>query len=42
VLVELDLGPDFQLRGQGITTRLAGQIQLSSNAGTAGQPRLVG
>lgn len=42
VQVELDLGPDFQLRGQGITTRLAGQVQLSSHARTAGQPRLVG
>ena len=42
VEVLLQLGPDFQLRGQGLSTRLAGQVRLSSNAATSGQPRLAG
>jgi translocation and assembly module TamB len=42
VQVLLRLGPDFRLRGQGIDTRLAGEVQLASNEGTAGQPRLAG
>ncbi len=42
VQVLLRLGPDFQLHGQGITTRLAGEVQLSSSAATLGHPRLVG
>lgn len=42
VQVMLDLGPDFQLQGQGINTRLAGQVQLTSSAQTQGQPRLHG
>ncbi|MFT7115229.1 MAG: translocation and assembly module TamB [Rhodoferax sp.] len=42
VLIMLDLGPRFQIRGRGIRTRLAGQLTLSSNTGTQGTPRLVG
>ncbi len=42
VQVQLNLGPDFLLHGQGITTRLTGEVQLSSSAATGGQPRLVG
>ena len=42
VQVLLRLGPDFQLRGQGIDTRLAGELKLTSNEATAGEPRLHG
>ena len=42
VQVMLRLGPDFRLRGQGIDTRLEGEVQLSSNDSTAGRPRLRG
>ena len=40
--VTLNLGDDFQVQGRGLTTRLAGTLDLRSNAGTAFQPRLVG
>ncbi len=42
VQVTLDLGPDFQVQGMGLTTRLAGQVTLQSNAATKGLPRLNG
>jgi len=42
VQVLFNLGPDFLLHGQGLTTRLTGEVQLSSSAATGGQPRLVG
>ena len=42
VQVTLDLGPDFQVKGQGLTTRLAGKVNLISNAASKGLPRLVG
>jgi translocation and assembly module TamB len=42
VQVSLDLGPDFQVRGLGLNTRLAGQLTLVSNAASQGQPRLTG
>ncbi len=42
VRVTLDLGSDFQLQGQGLNTRLTGQVELISNASTRGQPRLSG
>jgi translocation and assembly module TamB len=42
VRVMLDLGQDFQLQGQGLVTRLAGQVELLSNASTRGLPRLSG
>ena len=42
VRVMLDLGTDFQLQGQGLNTRLTGQVELLSNTSTRGQPRLSG
>jgi len=42
VQISLDLGPDFALQGQGITTRLTGQIDIRSSAETGGQPRVIG
>lgn len=42
VQIRLDLGSDFQVQGQGIDTRLVGQVLLVSNATTRGQPRLTG
>lgn len=42
VQVTLDLGPDFQVQGQGLQTRLAGKVQLVSHANTQGLPRLSG
>ncbi|MBP6718836.1 MAG: translocation/assembly module TamB domain-containing protein [Rhodoferax sp.] len=40
--INLDLGPNFQLKGRGLNTRLAGQLELTSSAATRGQPRLNG
>ena len=42
VRVMLDLGQDFQLQGQGLSTRLTGQVELLSNTSTRGLPRLSG
>ena len=42
VRILLDLGSDFQLQGQGLNTRLTGQVELLSNASTRGLPRLSG
>jgi translocation and assembly module TamB len=42
VSVTLDLGPDFQLRGQGLSTRLAGLLTVSSRGTGMPQPRLTG
>ena len=42
VRVTLDLGPDFQLQGKGLNTRLTGQLELISNASSQGLPRLLG
>ncbi len=42
VRVMFDLGPDFQLQGKGLSTRLAGQVELVSHHGTQGLPRLSG
>ena len=42
VRVMLDLGPDFQLKGKGLITRLTGQVELVSNATTRGLPKLNG
>jgi translocation and assembly module TamB len=42
VRVLLDLGNDFQVQGQGLSTRLNGQVELISNASTQGLPRLSG
>ncbi len=38
--VDLDFGPDFQLEGRGIRTRLAGTLQVGGE--TLAQPRLTG
>lgn len=38
--VDLDLGPDFQLQGRGLNTRLAGTLVLTGQSLT--QPQLVG
>jgi translocation and assembly module TamB len=42
VAITLDLGSDFQVRGRGLNTRLAGVLELSSGAGSNAMPRLVG
>jgi translocation and assembly module TamB len=42
IRILLDLGPDFQVQGQGLSTRLAGQVTLVSNAASQGLPRLTG
>jgi translocation and assembly module TamB len=42
VQIRLDLGTDFQVQGQGLQTRLAGQVLLVSNSATRGVPRLTG
>ena len=42
VQVTLDLGPDFQVQGHGLSTRLSGKLNLLSNASTKGLPRLNG
>src|SRR5690606_25399906 len=41
VQVTLDLGDDFQLRGHGLQTRLAGQLDVRSSP-TDPAPRLLG
>lgn len=38
--VNVDLGPDFRLRGRGLDTRLAGQLAIAGESVT--QPRLTG
>jgi translocation and assembly module TamB len=42
VAITLDLGPDFYVKGRGLSTRLSGQLALTSSAETKGQPRLIG
>ncbi len=42
VAVTLDLGPDFQVRGRGLVTRLAGSLELLSTAEHKLLPRLTG
>ncbi|MDO8248109.1 MAG: translocation/assembly module TamB domain-containing protein, partial [Rhodoferax sp.] len=42
VAITLDMGPDFQVQGRGLATRLAGTVNLSSSAATGGVPRLTG
>lgn len=42
VAVSLDPGPDFQVRGRGLLTRLAGSLELRSAAERGLQPRLSG
>ena len=40
--VRLDFGPDFRVQGRGITTRLAGSVQLRSSMLAGEAPRLTG
>jgi translocation and assembly module TamB len=40
--ITLDLGPNFYVKGRGLSTRLAGQLVLTSSTDTKGQPRLNG
>ncbi|MDD5029721.1 MAG: translocation/assembly module TamB domain-containing protein [Rhodoferax sp.] len=40
VQITLDLGPDFQVRGRGLETRLAGSVELRAQGNTA--PTLTG
>ncbi len=42
IALTLNLGDDFALEGQGITTRLTGTLDLRSSAATGGQPRVTG
>ena len=42
VAITLDMGPDFQVQGRGLTTRLAGTLMLISSAATNSIPRLMG
>ena len=42
VQIRLDLGSDFLVQGQGLNTRLMGQVLLVSNSATRGLPRLTG
>ena len=42
IAVSFDLGDDFAVQGRGVTTRLTGQIEIRSNAGTGSVPRLTG
>lgn len=42
LLVALDLGDDFRVQGRGLAARLAGKLNLRSNASTGYAPRLEG
>ena len=42
VQVMLDLGPDFQVQGHGLSTRLSGKLNLISNSAHPTEPRLTG
>ena len=42
ILVSLDLGPRFRVRGHGLTTRLGGQLELRSGPASDATPRLNG
>jgi translocation and assembly module TamB len=42
VVVSLDFGPHFQVRGHGLATRLGGELELRSGAGSVRTPRLSG
>jgi translocation and assembly module TamB len=42
VAITLDLGDNFDVRGRGLDTRLAGSLELRSNADTKQVPRLTG
>lgn len=40
--VQIDLGNDFRLSGQGIDTRLAGQLQVATEGAIGTMPRITG
>ena len=42
VAITLDTGPDFQVQGRGLSTRLAGTLSLVSSGQSGGLPRLTG
>lgn len=42
VVLTLDPGPDFQVRGHGLATRLAGSLELRHNTANGQAPRLSG
>jgi len=42
IAITLNLGDDFALQGQGITTRLTGTLEIRASAATGGQPRVTG
>ena len=42
VAITLDMGPDFQVQGRGLNTRLAGTLNLISSANSGGLPRITG
>ncbi|WP_114970018.1 translocation/assembly module TamB domain-containing protein [Rhodoferax ferrireducens] len=42
VAITLDMGPDFQVQGRGLNTRLTGTLNLASSAATGNIPRLTG
>ncbi|MDP2366641.1 translocation/assembly module TamB domain-containing protein [Rhodoferax sp.] len=42
VALTLDPGPDFQVRGLGLATRLAGSLELRHNTANGHSPRLTG
>ncbi|KAF1048539.1 translocation/assembly module TamB domain-containing protein [Xylophilus sp.] len=42
IVVGFDLGDDFAVQGRGITTRLAGKVEVRSTAGLDQPPRLTG
>ena len=42
ILVTLDPGPDFQVRGRGLVTRLTGKLELRSAATGGLSPRITG
>lgn len=42
IAVSFDLGDDFAVQGRGVTTRLTGQLEVRSNAGTGSVPQLTG
>lgn len=42
IALTLDLGPDFALQGQGITTRLAGALDIRSSPDPGAPPRVTG
>jgi translocation and assembly module TamB len=42
IAITLNLGRDFALQGQGITTRLTGELEVRSNAVPGAPPRVIG